>query len=333
MASPAGSTQGLACQCTYGQTCLGCPAGQYGPSSPHEVATLGVNGGSSFQPNDINMQYPLPGKLGVLANWGNGRVMYVNFSSGEVTEINSGGHGYADGVASVAKFYDPSAATASPDGSIILVAGNTDHRVRQIDVFSGNVTTLSGDGEGGGRDGNLTYARYYNPQGIAFHPGGSRVYISEYAGRIRLLDLEKDHVSTIYDGGAVNKMTITNDGNALIFSSGNQIKAMELASYSVRTVAGNAQSGYADGQGDSARFNRPTGLAVDSTDRTVFVADTDNSRIRSVDIATGRVATLAGGSGGYKDGLGTSAQFQSCWGITITPDDSMLLIADTGNNR
>ena len=333
MTSAPGSAELSDCQCTYGQTCLGCPAGQYGPSSPHVVASLGGNGGGTFQPNDINMDYPLPGNLAVLANYGNGRVMYVNVSTGEVTEVNSGGHGYADGEADVAEFYYPNGVAASPDSSMILVAGNNDHRVRKIDWSSRVVTTLSGDGTPGSRDGNFSFARFEYPRSIAFDPKGTRAYVSELGNRIRLLDFGSKEVSTIYTGG-VTKITVTKDGKMLLFTAGSQVRAMDLSSYSVRTVAGSTSQGFQDGKGDSARFKNLQAITVDSAGRTAFVTDTGNHRIRAIDLATGRVATLAGSSSsGYEDGYGTSASFQGLQGLSITPDGSMLVVADEGNNR
>ena len=47
------------------------------------------------------------------------------------------------------------------------------------------------------------------------------------------------------------------------------------------TLAGSGSGAYADGQGTQASFNRPYGVAVDSMG-TVYVADTDNNRIRKV---------------------------------------------------
>ena len=62
-----------------------------------------------------------------------------------------------------------------------------------------------------------------------------------------------------------------------------------------------------DGQGASARFNLPTGIAVDN-DGNVYVADLFNHKIRKIS-PDGTVSTLAGSTLGYKDGTGTNAQF------------------------
>ncbi|VDB01035.1 hypothetical protein S1OALGB6SA_2133, partial [Olavius algarvensis spirochete endosymbiont] len=60
----------------------------------------------------------------------------------------------------------------------------------------------------------------------------------------------------------------------------------------VSTFAGTGIRGHADGTGNTAQFNLPTGVAVDSSGN-VYVADIDNHRIRKITPA-GVVSTFAG---------------------------------------
>jgi sugar lactone lactonase YvrE len=80
-----------------------------------------------------------------------------------------------------------------------------------------------------------------------------------------------------------------------------------------------------------AAFSDPFGVAV-ATDGTIYVADAgESNRIRKI-TPDGTVATLAGGSEGFADGLTTSASFNTPSGLAIDVGGN-LYVADTGNNR
>ncbi|VDA99758.1 hypothetical protein S1OALGB6SA_831, partial [Olavius algarvensis spirochete endosymbiont] len=77
---------------------------------------------------------------------------------------------------------------------------------------------------------------------------------------------------------------------------------------------GTGTEGFADGIGTEAQFNRPGGVAVGSYGN-VYVADSNNHRIRKITPA-GVVSTLAGtGTRGFADGTGTEAQFDLPFGV------------------
>ena len=100
----------------------------------------------------------------------------------------------------------------------------------------------------------------------------------------------------------------------------------------VSTLAGIPfQPGYANGNGTTAQFNNPTGVAVD-TSGNVYVTDYNNSLIRVVTSA-GVVSTLAGipTKAGYVDGGPTKAEFSGPFGPSLDGQGN-LYVADVGNN-
>jgi sugar lactone lactonase YvrE len=97
----------------------------------------------------------------------------------------------------------------------------------------------------------------------------------------------------------------------------------------VSTIAGGVE-GFADGPGAEARFNTPSGIAVDAAG-TVYVADTGNHAIRHI-APDGTVTTIAGnGSPGWRDGRGSDARFDGPMGLALGPRG--LLVADAYNDR
>jgi sugar lactone lactonase YvrE len=103
--------------------------------------------------------------------------------------------------------------------------------------------------------------------------------------------------------------------------------------YTFTTLAGMASLGNADGTNSAARFNFPSGTAVDNATN-VYVTDTANHTIRKLTPAGTNwvVTTIAGLSGvaGSDDGLGSVARFHGPVGITIDAAGN-LYVTDASN--
>src|SRR5262249_59594041 len=92
----------------------------------------------------------------------------------------------------------------------------------------------------------------------------------------------------------------------------------------VETVAGNGVPGFADGFGVNARFNTPTGITLSLDGKVLFVADTNNERIRRIDLSTGLVTTLAGnGQTAILDGPPGEAGFIQPIGLAVDTDGTI----------
>lgn len=157
--------------------------------------------------------------------------------------------------------------------------------------WTATVVVLAGDGVPGRRDGDASRARFSDPFGVAVAPDGT-VYVAD-AG----------------DAPAIR--AIAPDGR-------------------VSTLAG-GERGFTDGLGSAARFDTPSGLAIDSNG-VLYVADTGNHAIRRV-TPEGHVSTVAGdGVAGDRDGPARAARFNGPIGIAVSRD-SRLIVADTYNDR
>jgi sugar lactone lactonase YvrE len=103
----------------------------------------------------------------------------------------------------------------------------------------------------------------------------------------------------------------------------------------INTVAGNSTGGFAGDGGPavSAQLGGPWGVAVDAAGN-LYIADTNNNRIRKVTLA-GVISTVAGnGTWGFAGdgGPATAAQLNSPWGIAEDGGGN-IYIADMSNNR
>ena len=112
-------------------------------------------------------------------------------------------------------------------------------------------------------------------------------------------------------------------------TNNNKIRKIVISSGVVTTIAGSGTGTFANGTGPEASFKKPYGIITDGTN--LYVADTENHKIRKIVISTGAVTTLAGsGSQGSTDGTGTSATFKNPRGITT--DGTNLYVGDYSNH-
>jgi hypothetical protein len=99
-----------------------------------------------------------------------------------------------------------------------------------------------------------------------------------------------------------------------------------------RVLAG-GDWGFADGQGDAAKFgDLHGGSMINRPDGTLLLTD-DYARVRRVD-ANGNVATLAGGATrGFADGPGTEARFDGAAGLALDTQGNVLVVESSGRIR
>jgi hypothetical protein len=127
---------------------------------------------------------------------------------------------------------------------------------------------------------------------------------------------------------------VTYDGAGAVYfgdGDGSTIRKLDLASGMVTTVVGQPYRwAVIDGVGAAARVGYVRQLVYDGTAQKLYFID--RSTIRSLDLTTSAVTTIAGDPSavGYADGLGAAVRFRDPWSLELA--GTHLYVADTGND-
>ena len=247
----------------------------------------------------------------------------------------SGRIGLQEGAGDHAQFIDPYAVAIGPD-RLVYVADSSCIRVIDSD---GEVATFAGSVERGFADGGATQARFASPSGLAFDSRGS-LYVADTGNNaIRRVAADgqvitlagRDDAGT--DDGAGRDarfngpigIAVDAAGRVVVADTYNdRIRRVDRNGV-VSTIAG-AVRGFADGRAEDARFDTPTGIAIDRGGA-VYVADTGNNRVRVV-APDGQVSTLLDASQGVARPLGVAVTPGG--ELYVTTEDGRLLRRTTG---
>ena len=281
------------------------------------------------------------GDLFVATSRSNSRVRKLGLTSGAFDILAGSDIGYADGVGTAARFEGINAIVADGNGDL-YVSETTNQRIRKIVAATGTVWTLAGS-SAGFADGMAGSAKFSSPRGMAVV--GDYLYVADSGNnRIRRIALQTGEVSTLagtgdpgnQDGSPAtfaSPMGLAHDGSGSLYVTDGGyggIRRVNLDTGDVSTVAGGLGSDYLDGIGGGAKFSGPQGLALDGAGN-LYVADSNNRRIRKVTVGLGEVTTVAGsGVTGLADGASDSAQFGSPTSLAFDSNGD-LLVGDGGN--
>jgi hypothetical protein len=206
---------------------------------------------------------------------------------------------YGDGrAASTAFLNSPTTAAIDYDRNLTYIVDGSIHRVRVIDHASNIISNFAGSfGSGSsGNGGPATSAKLYYPFGVAVDTINDVVYISDTSNHVvRVVDRKTNIISTF----------------AGIIASGG--------------AAGD------NGPATNATLYLPRGIAIDSANNLVYIADTGNHAIRVVDRTTNIITTFAGTlqTSGYGGSTPLGARFNQPYGVAVDSINNLVYIADT----
>lgn len=191
-----------------------------------------------------------------------------------------------------------------------------------------NVTPFAGSGMNDDLDGEASLASFVDPTAVALDANGT-LYLSS-GSAIRKISPLGTVTTLTRDLVSPQHMVVDASGNIYVADSGAHLVRKITPAGVITTVAGNGAAMSMDGQGSSASFNRPWGIALDAAGN-LYVTESAGHRIRKI-TPDAMVTTFAGtGMVGNMDGLGTAAGFSNPKGITLDAAGTIYL-ADKDNH-
>jgi len=244
-----------------------------------------------------------------------------------------------------------------------LIADTDNHSIRRVDTSTGIITTFAGTGSSGysGDGGLAASAKFNKPRGV-FADEAGYIYIADTDNhRLRMVDAATGIITLVagsgnnnYDQGSdedvsplsahLNKprgVYVDASGNIYIADTENcMIRKVDVSTNKINRVAGatdgtNPLCGWSGdgGLAINTRLNKPRGVWVDASGN-IYIADTENNRIRMVDATTKIITTIAGNGGSSytgDNGRAIDAELHKPNGVVVDVSGN-IYIADTDNN-
>jgi len=280
----------------------------------------------SLQSKVTGSSLKYPGKICILKKYlvisdsGNHRVLVIDSSDHTVVhKIGGSTKGGNDGDFSTATFSNPQGLTAIGD-DLILVADTDNHLIRQINLETKLVSTVCGTGKQG-QD----------------KEGGKQGVEQEISSPWDICKLSEKSVAIAMAG--IHQIWLYCLDN-VTWWKGVEYPAETL----VRIVGSGAEENRNNSYPAKAGLAQPSGLALNIEHEpagALYVADSESSTIRKIDLKDGAVKNVCGGERdptnlfGYGDveGAGVNAKLQHPLAVAYTKIRSELYIADSYNHK
>ncbi|KAI5424517.1 variant 3 [Lathyrus oleraceus] len=279
-------------------------------------APITLNLEKDNDPRLLTSPLKFPGKLAIdvlnnrlfISDSNHNRIVVTDLDGNFIVQIGSSGEeGLQDGSFDEATFNRPQGLAYNAKKNILYVADTENHAVREIDFANEKVRTLAGNGTkgsdyiGGGK-GNTQLLN--SPWDVCFHPFEEKIYIA-MAGQ-------------------------------------HQIWEHNILSGVTRAFSGDGYERNLNGSSStSTSFAQPSGISLSQGLMEIYVADSESSSIRAVDLKTGGSRLLAGGDPifsdnlfkfGDQDGIGSEVLLQHPLGV-VSGKDGVIYLTDSYNHK
>ncbi|KAJ8752307.1 hypothetical protein K2173_003943 [Erythroxylum novogranatense] len=267
-------------------------------------------------PRLVTSPLKFPGKLAIdalndrlfISDSNHNRIVVTDLDGNFILQVGSSGEeGLRDGSFDDAMFNRPQGLAYNAKKNLLYVADTENHALREVDFVNKIVQTIAGNGtkgsdyEGGGKGSDQLLN---SPWDVCYEPFQERVYIA-MAGQHQIWEHN------------------TQDGITRAFSGDGY----------ERNLNGSSST--------STSFAQPSGISLSLDMKEAYIADSESSSIRALDLKAGGTRLIAGGDPmfpdnlfkfGDNDGTGSEVLLQHPLGL-LCAKDGQIYIADSYNHK
>lgn len=245
----------------------------------------------------------------------------------------------------------------------LFISDSNHNRIVVIDLDGNFILQVGSTGEEGLRDGNFDDANFSRPQGIAYDAKKNLLYVADTENHaLRMIDFVSETVQTLagngtkgsdYQGGGKGRAQLLNSPWDVSFDPVKDIVYIAMAGQhqiwvynaldgTTKAFSGDGYERNLNGQSStSTSFAQPSGISLSPDLKVAYIADSESSSIRALDLKTGGSRLLAGGDPvfsdnlfkfGDHDGVGAEVLLQHPLGV-LCGKDGRIYIADSYNHK
>ncbi|XP_023734564.1 protein SUPPRESSOR OF QUENCHING 1, chloroplastic isoform X1 [Lactuca sativa] len=245
----------------------------------------------------------------------------------------------------------------------LFISDSNHNRIVVTDLDGNFIVQIGSSGEEGLRDGNFDNAMFNRPQGLAYNATKNLLYVADTENHaLRVIDFVNEDVQTLagngtkgsdYKGGGKGTTQLLNSPWDVCFEPANQSVYIAMAGqhqiWEHNTLDGVTRAFSGDGyernlngsSSSTTSFAQPSGLSLSPDVKEAYIADSESSSIRALNLTTGGSRLLVGGDPvfsdnlfkfGDRDGIGSEVLLQHPLGV-LCGKDGQIYVADSYNHK
>ncbi|KAH9755575.1 protein SUPPRESSOR OF QUENCHING 1 [Citrus sinensis] len=240
----------------------------------------------------------------------------------------------------------------------LFISDSNHNRIVVTDLDGNFIVQIGSSGEEGLRDGSFDDATFNRPQGLAYNAKKNLLYVADTENHaLREIDFVNDTVRTLAGNGTKETSTCfsqllnspwdvcykpINEKVYIAMAGQHQIWEHSTVDGVTRAFSGDGYERNLNGSSSlNTSFAQPSGISLSPDFMEIYVADSESSSIRALNLKTGGSRLLAGGDPifpdnlfkfGDRDGMGSEVLLQHPLGVYCAKN-GQIYVADSYNHK